>query len=137
MAQILFFIGALVLSAALYAWLRSKERGSRESIIVHFSIGFVCLLLFTLLSCEAKADHGPVSRYTPEQIVKDMHWSYNNLEKKSLTLEEYKDDVFCNDPYKYSYVVWLIKTKSVREEIKRAIFKAMSEAEDMYCFRIS
>lgn len=142
MATVFFLLCAACVVGALFAWLFSHEINypkEKEGLSVKWLIAAVIFAVLSLTTCveDAQAHHAPLEYYTAQQVVADMHWAYNDLSETDHSLAKYKDEIFCQDPYRFSYIVWLILTDEVREEVKAAIFNAMAEADELYCLKIS
>jgi len=103
------------------------------------------LILAALATLAALAAFATASAcdYSAEGTVKNWHWKFirdSDLDEiiLDISLTEYADSFFCDDPARLSYVKW-VSTGGLKKNLPLAteILKGNEEAEKLYCMEIS
>lgn len=68
-----------------------------------------------------------------EAEVKRWHNNYNERALVPVTLEEYKENIFCEHGLRLWFVEWLKETDVHEVIFKQVVLDGMAEAEALYC----
>ena len=74
-------------------------------------------------------------RYSKENTVRTWYEIFKEESGENVSRETYEDLHFCDDPFRLSYINWIIPTNSVPLIVKLHVLEGMRDAEDeLQCF---